>query len=248
MATILTYHQIADVPPFHPERNLCVSPASFEAQMEFLRQKGWPVVSLDSVRRELLGEIPLPLHAVALTFDDAARSVHVHAAPILRRYGFTATVFVVANQIQTEARSEGPDSDFEPLTRNELIALVQEDLTIGSHAQTHRRLAELLAEECEKEVAGSKQRLESLVGQPVHWFSYPYGSFNLQVVESVRRAGYHGATSAIRDNRNQAKHLYYLHRVMVMQDTTLTRFRYYFSWLYHYVHKRKNQRRWKPYL
>ena len=248
MATILTYHHIGDVPADYPERNLCVSPAHFDAQMGFLHRKGWSVVSLDMVRRELLGEIRLPAHAVAITFDDGTRSVLMHAIPILKRYGFSATVFVVTNQVQAQSGGTAPHDQFAPLTRDELMMLSREGLTIGSHSQTHRRLTELSADECEQEVAGSKRSLECILGEPVHWFSYPYGSFNFQIIESVRRAGYHGAASVIRDNRNSAKHLFCLQRVMVMQDTTLTRFRYYFSQLYHYIHKCKNQRRWKPYV
>ena len=248
MATILTYHHIGDVPPDYPGRNLCVSPAHFEAQMGFLRRKGWSVVSLDAVRRELLGEIRLPAHAVAITFDDGTHSVLMHAIPILKRYGFSATVFVVTNQVQAQSGGTAPRDQFASLTRDELVTLSREGLTIGSHSQTHRRLTELSADECEQEVAGSKRSLECILGEPVHWFSYPYGNFNFQIIESVRRAGYHGAASVIRDNRNSAKHLFCLQRVMVMQDTTLTRFRYYFSQLYHYIHKRKNQRRWEPYV
>lgn len=248
MATILTYHHIADVPPDYPERNLCVSPAHFDAQMQFLRRKGWPVVSLDAVRRELLGEIRLPAHAVAITFDDGTCSILTHAVPILKRYGFAATVFVVTGHLQEEPRGIASHGRFEPLTRDDLLILAREGLTIGSHSQTHRRLAELSAEECDREVVGSKQSLEYVLAEPVHWFSYPYGSFNHHVIESVQRAGYSGAASVIRDNRNSAKHLFYLQRVMVMDNTTLSRFRYYFSALYHHIHKRKNQRRWKHYL
>jgi hypothetical protein len=56
------------------------------------------------------------------------------------------------------------------------------------------------------------------------------------------------AASAIRDNQNRPKYLFYLNRVMVMHDASLRKFKYYFSRSYHFIHKFKNKKRWADYL
>jgi peptidoglycan/xylan/chitin deacetylase (PgdA/CDA1 family) len=40
------------------------------------------------------------------------------------------------------------------------------------------------------QIAGSRRDLERVLGHPVQWFAYPFGSFDSAVVAEVRRAGF----------------------------------------------------------
>lgn len=93
--SVLTYHRVAD--DAH-DRSLdpvlrSATPEMFDEQMALVRQRHQPV-SLDDVRAALVDGDELPVGAVLVTFDDAYQDIARHAAPVLRRHGIAATVFV----------------------------------------------------------------------------------------------------------------------------------------------------------
>lgn len=80
----------------------------------------------------------------------------------------------------------------------EQIAVIANDpiCTIGSHAISHTSLTNLSTEELEQELNDSKANIEKYICKPVFHFAYPYGIYNLQIAESVKRSGYKTATLA----------------------------------------------------
>lgn len=243
--TILTYHHVADAPADHPKPNLFVSPADFRRQMAFLKKNHFHVASLDMIRLHLLRETRLPTRSVAVTFDDGFLDNFTNAFPVLKQHGFTATIFMVTDKIREnnqEKNNDGVDEQY--LSRDQLHRMADEGITIGSHSRTHRKPANIPFEQAREEIIQSRTRLEQILNRPVRWFSYPSGSFNSQLAEFLPEAGYIGAASAIRDNRVKPHQLFYLPRVMVMNNTSLLRFRYFFSPLYHLIHQHKNKKRW----
>jgi peptidoglycan/xylan/chitin deacetylase (PgdA/CDA1 family) len=78
-----------------------------------------------------------------------------------------------------------------PMTFEEARALATDGLvTIGAHTVTHRALSTLEAVARDCEVAESKHTCETLTEAPVVGFSYPYGDFNAQAREAVKKAGF----------------------------------------------------------
>jgi peptidoglycan/xylan/chitin deacetylase (PgdA/CDA1 family) len=244
MTTILTYHHIDDIAPDDPFHNLYVSPESFREQLAWLQRKGIQVVSLRHVREDLLKQTTPGGKAVVITFDDGAEDVYRNAFPILKEFNFTATVFVITNTLKPIEDQNQHDH----LTPEQILEMADYGIFFGSHSCSHRRLTDIPLNEARHEILDSKQTLNDLLERPCEWFSYPFGNFDLDTIELVKEAGYMGAVSAIRDNRNRPKYLYYLSRVMVMHDASLARFRYYCSRLYHYRHFLKNKDRWGKYL
>src|SRR5438093_5038335 len=85
------YHAVMEPPTGSDdiERELFVSPRQFEAQMSDLADRGFQSVSLDCFQE---GRD----HSVLITFDDAYAHVRETVTPILKRHGFSATMFVPA--------------------------------------------------------------------------------------------------------------------------------------------------------
>jgi peptidoglycan/xylan/chitin deacetylase (PgdA/CDA1 family) len=242
-ATILTYHHVADPPEGHPGKNLFVLPENFSRQMKYLKEMNFNVISLNQVRKALLGEIKMPEKAAVITFDDGFEDNFTHAFPILKKFDLPATVFMVSEKI-TSLQEEKDNY----LSKKQILEMTDSKITIASHAKSHPKLAKLSLEEAENEIVSSKKELEEMLGKDVDWFCYPYGSFSMDIVSLVKKAGYLGAASVIRDNVMTSGQLYYLPRVMVMHDTGMMKFKYYFTSLYHIIHARKNRKRWKNYL
>jgi peptidoglycan/xylan/chitin deacetylase (PgdA/CDA1 family) len=243
MSTILTYHHVDRPDVDASDANLFVTPEAFQAQMNSLRSRGYEAVSLDRLHAALTGGECLSARSVVITFDDGYLDNYAHAFPILRELEMTATFFIVTGQIGGK-----DEQGHAHMNSNHLREMQDAGMSFGSHSSRHLWLARQPLEEARRDLVESKAALEEILGEPVRWLCYPSGSFNHEVAEAAREIGYRGACSAIRDNRASVGQLFHLPRVMVMHDTSLRRFRYHFSPLYHWLHARKNRRRWKDHL
>jgi peptidoglycan/xylan/chitin deacetylase (PgdA/CDA1 family) len=184
---ILMYHSVCDhsTDPYR----VTVSPHRFAEHMRWLRLSGMQAVSvrelLDAPERTAGGR-----RLVGLTFDDGYADFSTVALPILRRFGFTATVFVVADRL-------GGHNDWDPagptkalMTADQVRAAAGMGIEIGSHGMSHTSLAAADPVLLKSEVESSRDVLESLLGTSVGGFCYPYGELSDATVSAVRDAGY----------------------------------------------------------
>lgn len=90
------------------------------------------------------------------------------------------------------------DSECRPMTAEELRQLQQNQLIhLGAHTKTHPLLSLLSLEEQYEEIVGGCRELESVIGQSVDSFAYPYGDFNDISVEIVGAAGFKAACTTL---------------------------------------------------
>jgi peptidoglycan/xylan/chitin deacetylase (PgdA/CDA1 family) len=175
---ILTYHSL------DPSGSvISIAPHVFREQMAFLADTGTPVVPLHAVR-----DTP---GAVALTFDDGFRNFFEQAFPVLQRYGFPATVFVVSgycngrNNWPTQPRNTGVPI-LELMDWSKIQEVANAGIEIGCHTATHPRLGLLSPENVENELAASRAAIEDQIGRAVRAFAYPYGESTALVRKAVR--------------------------------------------------------------
>ncbi|HSB62951.1 MAG TPA: polysaccharide deacetylase family protein [Thermoanaerobaculia bacterium] len=187
---ILMYHEVGAPRPGSALNKWRVKEEDFVWQLDALTRRGYRGVAL----RELLEPPFSGNRPVVLTFDDGYRGVLTRALPALVARGFSATVFVVADKLGgvNDWDAETPGETL--LSADEVRALHDKGLEIGSHGATHRALTGLSDGELSREVEGSREALERVVGAPITSFCYPFGDFDDRVVEAVRRAGYRAAT------------------------------------------------------
>jgi peptidoglycan/xylan/chitin deacetylase (PgdA/CDA1 family) len=182
---ILMYHSIQ---PYTADPYLVtVSPPRFEQQMRWLRRRGLRGTSV----RELLAARAAGAgrDLVGLTFDDGYADFAGHALPVLRRYGFSGTVFVIAGRLGGD-NAWDPDGPRKPLLdAGQVGRLAAAGIEIGSHGLAHRRLTGA-HDALDEEIDGSRQILAEATGQPPAGFCYPYGAIDATVVSRVRAAGY----------------------------------------------------------
>jgi len=177
---ILTYHSLDDSGCV-----LSTSPRIFAEQMRALHELGVSVVPLRDVRRALDGAATSK-NLVAITFDDGFRSVYEHGLPILQRFGFAATVFLVTDYCgKTNSWPSQPLRVVRrPLLRwVEVREMSEAEITFGSHTRTHPDLRTVTTRDAEEEMVASKKTIEDATGRPVDALAYPYGAFN----DSVKR-------------------------------------------------------------
>ena len=190
---ILTYHRFAQDCP----SPLCMPAAAFRAQMRYLKDNRYHVLTADELLAFVQHRRPLPPRSVLITIDDGYRSVYEIAYPILREFDFSAVLF-----IYTELIDVSPIA----LTWNQLAEMRRNGFAVGSHTIRHSDLtlpregesgAEFAAR-VDNELVGSKQVLDRRLGQDTWLLAYPYGNYDPKVVASSQRAGYKLAMSVKR--------------------------------------------------
>ncbi len=193
---ILMYHRIGDRVNNSLVRDQYVPEKLFESQLRVLKKHGFQAISLDEMRDLFAAPTPLPFQPVVITFDDGYESFISRALPILLTEGMKATVFLVANCVgRTNRWDEAKGDVTEPLmTWDHIRKCLVAGTEFGAHTLNHPDLRFCDDALAEKEIADSKLTIETNLGVPVHWFSYPYGKHNERERRMVRDAGYLGAT------------------------------------------------------
>ena len=181
---ILMYHYIR-VNPDPADRlgyNLSIAPAEFDRQMSHLAENGYETVSFDQIY-DLTR--PLPDKPILLTFDDGYADAYTAAFPVLQRYGFQGTFYVITDFVGRPGY----------LTAEQILEMAAAGMSFGSHAVSHRSLTGLSADRVEQELSRSRAGMENLLQRPVLDFCYPLGRFNQGVRQAVERAGYRSAVT-----------------------------------------------------
>lgn len=195
---VLMYHRVGFA---HNdwEQRYCVSPERFAAHMQRLAEKGMRACSLAEFIAWTEGEQDLPEGSFLLTFDDGFLGVFEHAAPILGKLNWPATVFLVSNLIGKQdewCRSQNPSGATYPLLDREHIdAMRHMGFTFQSHTRSHPDLTTLDDDALADQLAGSRAELEDLLGQSVSYLAYPFGRYDERVADAARAAGYRAAFS-----------------------------------------------------
>jgi len=179
---ILTFHSLD-----HTGSRISVAPEVFVRQVGRLRNAGYLVLPLG----EALQADPRSARRIAaLTFDDGYASVQETAAPVLARFGWRATIFVVSDYVGRDNQWPGQAAFVPPaglLTWRQLQDFAAAGWEIGAHTRTHPDLTTLDPQGLEAEVGGSKRALEDRLGRAVDLFAYPSGKYDERVRAVVRR-------------------------------------------------------------
>ena len=180
----------------HPDTE--ITPQDFEKQMQMLKDRGIIVIGMQDLIAWRRGEKSIPPHAAVISFDDGWKSQYDVAWPIMKKFGYTFTMF-----IYTEGVRGGHFSGGESVTWEMLAEMRDAGIDIEAHSATHqdlrkpydkvakKRLSPPEYEEwLQNEVVGCKQLLEQRLGIKVNCFAVPYGFYNQHVKDIARNAGY----------------------------------------------------------
>ncbi len=191
-APILAYHSIDESRSF-----VSIAPAQFEEQMHYLWSRGFKSISLrENIQYRML-EKPIPSRRFVLTFDDGYKNNYDIAFPILKKFGFTATIFVVTGLIgKVSSWVEHENMLILPLLSwDEIIEMKKYGIDIQPHTQSHPDLTTLDIKKIKEEIINSKGEIEKRLGDMVDLFCYPYGRFDNRVVEVLQQSGFKGAVT-----------------------------------------------------
>lgn len=190
--SILMYHKIGDPPAGSKLKKLWVSEAKFDAQMAYLKKRGYEVITFKDIAS---GAVSYGRKKVIITFDDGYRNNYRAAFPILRKYGFRAVFYVVSSTIGKKNlwHKAGVEEPLEMMTEDDITEMTSAGMEIGGHTKSHKNLSRLDEREAESDITQNKKELEDLTGAAIISFSYPYGGFSPALKKIVEKAGYRWA-------------------------------------------------------
>jgi peptidoglycan/xylan/chitin deacetylase (PgdA/CDA1 family) len=200
----LCYHAVSDSWP----NPYALPTRTLEAQLRHMLGRGYEAVRFT----DAVAGAPAR-KALAVTFDDAHRSVYELGFPMLARLGIVATVFVPTGPVsegrpllfEGYERWRGGDweRELEPMSWSQLGELAGAGWEIGSHSRSHPRLTRLDGATLDDELRASKAEVERRTGRACTSIAYPYGDFDDRVTSAARAAGYR-AGAAIGNRRPHA--------------------------------------------
>jgi peptidoglycan/xylan/chitin deacetylase (PgdA/CDA1 family) len=221
---VLMYHHISPA-----DGMVTTSPVNFELQLAWLTRHGYRSITSAEFAGHLGGQ-PVPAKSILITFDDGYLDNWVYAYPLLKKYGYSAMVFLVTSWI-----GEGPVRPHlgldnlpatpahdvcglrirqgladEAMLRWSEVQAMQESGSIEFHSHTHTHTrwdkSERSAEKnllIAQELSLSRAALQTQLGSVSEHFCWPQGYFDADYINIAHDAGfrYLYTTQAFGQNR-----------------------------------------------
>ena len=176
---VLTYHRVHTMPAVG-QPDLIVDPATFASELQALSRGGYHTISQAQLFDAMYKGAALPAKPVIISVDDGYVDDVRTILPDLQRFHMVATFFVITG------RTTEPGF----VTDAQIRELDRAGMDVGDHTAHHVDLNLLSASQLRSETAGSRQRLQAILGHPVYFFAYPFGAYNDTVVHAVSAAGF----------------------------------------------------------
>lgn len=176
-AVILMYHRFGE--DAYPSTSIRIE--QFEEHVATLTSGPYNVLPLGEVVAALAAGTALPDRTVAITIDDAYRSIMTEAFPRLQAAGLPFTVFV-----STDSVGQVPGA----LTWDDLRALDAAGVEIGAHSAAHLHMAELDRGAMQADLARMTAAFLAELGRVPPLFAYPYGEYSEELVAMIADSGY----------------------------------------------------------
>ena len=180
LTPVLLYHRFGEI---GRRSRTFMTPSVFEGQMSRIREMSREVIDLDAVIRAVRKGRTLRRREIAITIDDGWMDNYRLGFPIMERFGYPVTIFLVSGRVGREGY----------LGWKEIREMRAAGVRFQAHSVSHPRLTEIPLAEARREIADSKKAIEDALGDEVTAFCYPYGFFNRRVRDLVEEAGFLGA-------------------------------------------------------
>ncbi len=221
---VLMYHRVACNGPdaLSPYR---VSPDMFERQLAYLQRYGYAGLTMGEYYDSWFsrGCQPVPGKPIVLTFDDAYLDFYENAWPLLRKYGFKATVFVPVDFVAGHADWDSKFGESAELMNwEQIIELHEQSVRFGSHSCSHRRASELSESELYEEAKRSKDILEQKLSVEISDYCYPYTVANKQAQQVIASTGYKSAVGGKGGDNPDGQNPYYIPRIEIFGSDSMS--------------------------
>jgi peptidoglycan/xylan/chitin deacetylase (PgdA/CDA1 family) len=188
---VLCYHQVLEVIESTASSETQISLSKFDSQMNYLKTNNFNPITMSQLSGYLNNNKTLPNKPILITFDDGWEDQYWNAVPVLDKYGFKATFFIIGNTLT------GTWPGY--MTKAKIIDLKKRGYDIGAHSWTHADggLAKQQGEtdanfkaRMQIELGDTKTQLEKAIGSKVLALAYTFGYYDKPSIDAVKSYGY----------------------------------------------------------
>ncbi|MBM3709065.1 MAG: DUF4214 domain-containing protein [Actinobacteria bacterium] len=198
---IIALHGVEPVPSGRYE----ISNGAFDFLLGTLKSYGYQTITLNDILNYLDKGKALPPKPVIITSDDGYQNMYTNAFPILKKYGYKMTIFLITSIIgdkeQTRKMNEF-DWNISNIPHRpmliwpEIKAMSKYGCEFQSHTWSHRIIRNIPIEDAKNELLQSKYDIETNTGKPCVFVSWPHDAFSDKVIALLPLTGYRGALRA----------------------------------------------------
>ncbi len=214
---ILCYHHIREwrASDGEEDRAYIVPPGKLDAQLKYLKDNGYHAVTSEQVYQYYANGVGLPDKPVMLSFDDNDDNQYTNAVPMLKKYGFNATFFIMTVTMDKENY----------MTSDQLKELDKEGFDVQPHTWDHHMVTQYKTDEdWQRQIVEPKKTLEDLLGHPTPYFAYPFGIYDAASAEKIKSYGYKAAFRLREVMDKNADPLFAIDRFIVNSYWTASQF------------------------
>jgi len=221
---ILEFHGIVPYPECRYEN----STGAFEYLLSTLKNLGYQTITFIDLLNYMDYGKTLPEKPIIITSDDGYQSLYTYAFPILKKYGYKMTVFLITSYMGgSEDTRRMNEFDFNiagvphrpMLIWPEISQMSSYGCEFQSHTWSHGIIRNMYIEDSLKELVQSKSDIEVHTGKPVVFVAWPHGATSDKVLGLLPQAGYRGAVNAgggVEDVRSLS--LYAIKRLPMLRE------------------------------
>ncbi|AKL96810.1 polysaccharide deacetylase [Clostridium aceticum] len=221
---LMYHHLLPEKEEAFKDNNTVVTVENFEKQMEILHQSGYHTITLYELEGFLSGNLDLPKKTVAITFDDGYLSNIEYAYPILKEYGFKASIFAITHEIAEESEAFDP-TILQYIGWRDMVNTL-DVFTYDNHTHDLHRLEEekgyLVTKSIEEVVEDLMINIELTKSS---YFAYPYGHYNSDTLQILEALGIRMAFTVNSGSVRPGDDLLQLNRYGVFRNTSTWRFK-----------------------
>jgi peptidoglycan/xylan/chitin deacetylase (PgdA/CDA1 family) len=190
---ILLYHSISENVPAK-FADWAVPPQMFADHMAYLAENRYTPITVTRFADAIAGGNGfLPDRPVVVTFDDGFADFYTDALPVLKQYGFGATLYIPSGLVGASDHRLYDESGKPMLEWDQIAEISESGIECGAHSHSHPQLDTLSVESARREIFRSKEILEDHLNRQITSFSYPHGYHSPAVRRLVQEAGYTSA-------------------------------------------------------
>lgn len=242
---VMMYHKVPKTELNSPHK-IFVTEENFEKHLQFYKAAGFQTVTFSELKQFKNGTrsfADFPKKPLVLTFDDGYWDNYNNADPLLKKYGFRAQIFLLANS--EISHNQWDESD--PAKGDKIVSgkdrklWLNSNFEIGSHGFSHKRLTAMTPDQAFTELIDSKRALEKEFEREVCVYAYTYGDTNAACAKLAEAAGYDFAVNTDSGGMKMFAEPFQIFRVNVFPDESkFSLWKKTSSWYRkYYYHKRK---------
>jgi peptidoglycan/xylan/chitin deacetylase (PgdA/CDA1 family) len=213
---VLMYHHISNT----IKSDWSITPQKLDEQLAYLKNNGYTAISLDKLYSYMENKTKIPEKSVVITFDDGYRDEYHNAYPLLTKYGFRATFFIITGSVL----KKNEDGN-EYMLQGDLKRLNKGGMDLEAHTVTHPDLTKLDYKKQYDELYKSKKYLEKNFHRKIYYMAYPYGLCDNLTHKVAKKTGYRIAFTINGSNEDTYKNRLDIGRIYINQKMTLNEFK-----------------------